>query len=64
MASKAARTETTDTAGSVLARTCLREPMDILLSDDAATMHRVTPITPAGPERAWRDVLVVAYSRL
>jgi hypothetical protein len=57
-------TEITDTAGSVLARTCLREPMDILLSDDAATMHRVTPITPTGPERAWRDVLVVAYTRL
>lgn len=57
-------TEVTDASGEPITRACLREPMDILLADDAATMHRVTPITPNGDGRAWRDVLVVAYTRL
>jgi argininosuccinate synthase len=57
-------TYVTDASGVPITQVCLRKPMDIILADDAATMHGVTPITPCGAGRAWRDVLVVAYTRL
>jgi hypothetical protein len=39
--------------------------MDIMIGQDATTMHAVTPVNPINPdEPAWRDVLVVAFTKI
>jgi hypothetical protein len=59
-----ARTTVTDNAGSVLAQLTLAEPLEMLLGDDARTMHAVSPVRREDNAReAWRDVLVIAYTR-
>lgn len=55
----------TDADGNPLCALTLQEPLDILLADDAQTMHSVSAITAAEPVlSAWRDVLVVAFTRI
>jgi hypothetical protein len=59
-----AETIVTDTGGEVVERRTLLRPMEILVADDARTMHEVTAIERdvVGLE-AYRDVLVIAYTR-
>lgn len=58
-------TTITDTSGSVLLTMTLTNPMDIIVADDAMTMHGVTVVEKDSREReAYRDVLVIAYTRL
>jgi hypothetical protein len=55
----------TDNQGQVLWERTLQEPLDIVIGQDLQTMHAVTPVTPANPRMAaWRDVLVVAFTRV
>ena len=57
-------TTVTDADGQLLHRHTLTHPLDLLLADDARTMHAVSPVLRREPEQeAWRDVLVVAYTR-
>jgi hypothetical protein len=54
----------TDNQGQVLWQRTLQGPLDIMIGQDAQIMHAVSPVTPS--ERgvaAWRDVLVVAFTR-
>ncbi|MFH8683033.1 2OG-Fe dioxygenase family protein [Streptomyces lydicus] len=49
--------------GRALLTTTLDEPATLLLSDDRATLHGVSPIRPADPSRpAHRDVLVTTLT--
>lgn len=58
-------TTVTDNAGNTLLTTTLMQPMDILVADDALTMHGVSVVAKDAPGRAaYRDVLVVAYTRV
>lgn len=58
-------TRITDSRGTVLFDLMLQAPLDILLADDAKTMHSVSAIVPLDPEQpAWRDVLVIAFTRI
>lgn len=55
----------TDNQGLVLWQRSLLKPLDIMIGQDAATMHAVTPVTPIKQdEPAWRDVLVVAFTKV
>jgi hypothetical protein len=55
----------TDAQGKLLCRHTLLAPLDILVSDDAQTMHGVSSISPVDPSKsAWRDVLVIAFTRI
>ena len=55
----------TDAHGQVLEYQTLQAPLDILLADDAQTMHSVSAISPLDPaQSAWRDVLVIAFTRI
>lgn len=55
----------TNNQGLVLTQRTLLRPMDLLIGQDATTMHAVTPVTPIDPdEPAWRDVLVVAFTKI
>jgi hypothetical protein len=55
----------TDNQEMVLWQRTLLKPLDIMIGQDAATMHAVTPVTPVDPDApAWRDVLVVAFTRV
>ncbi|WP_148714309.1 2OG-Fe dioxygenase family protein [Chitinolyticbacter meiyuanensis] len=57
-------TRITDAAGNLLHALTLSDPLDLLVANDVTTMHGVSPITAARPDRAaWRDVLVIAYAR-
>lgn len=60
-----AQTIVTDADGTVVERRTLLFPMEILVADDARTMHEVTPLERdvVGLE-AYRDVLVIAYTRV
>lgn len=55
----------TDNNGQVLWQRTLQKPLDILIGQDARTMHAVTPVVPLDPtQSAWRDVLVVAFTKV
>lgn len=55
----------TDNEGQVLWQRTLQKPLDILIGQDARTMHAVTPVVPLDPAQpAWRDVLVVAFTKV
>lgn len=55
----------TDVAGKLMCRYTLTDPMDLMLADDARTMHGVTKVLPFEEKReAFRDVLVIAYTRI
>lgn len=58
-------TRVTDAGGVVVERRTLLHPMEMLVADDARTLHEVTAVAPdvAGLD-AYRDVLVIAYTRL
>lgn len=59
------RTTVTDTRGAPLSTLTLQGAMSTLIADDAKTMHEVTAIEPqVRGKPAWRDVLVVAFTRL
>jgi hypothetical protein len=59
------QTVITDQRGDVLMSRALLEPLDIVVADDAATMHSVTAIGRDDAESdAFRDVLVVAYTAI
>lgn len=58
-------TRLTRNDGRTLASVTLTEPLDLLMSDDARTMHEVSPIRPLDSYRpAHRDVLVIAFERM
>lgn len=50
--------------GTTLLRHTLTAPGEILLGDDRATLHSVTPVTPAGADDGRRDVLVIAFTSM
>jgi hypothetical protein len=55
----------TNNQGLVLEQRTLVRPMDIMIGQDTTTMHAVTPVTPIkSDEPAWRDVLVVAFTKI
>jgi len=55
----------TDNHRQVLWRRSLQKPMDIVIGQDALTMHAVTPVDRLDPlQEAWRDVLVIAFTRV
>lgn len=55
----------TDNHRRVLWQRTLQKPLDILIGQDALTMHAVTPVVPLDPALpAWRDVLVVAFTKV
>ncbi|HSC80389.1 MAG TPA: 2OG-Fe dioxygenase family protein, partial [Chitinolyticbacter sp.] len=57
-------TRITDAGGNLLHALTLSEPLDMVVANDVTTMHAVSPITAAAPGCvAYRDVLVIAYSR-
>jgi hypothetical protein len=59
------RTTVTDAHGETLATMTLDGPMSTLIADDTKTMHAVTAVEPKVRGRpAWRDVLVIAFTRL
>ena len=50
-------------SGDELTALTLRQRGELLLGDDRATLHSVTPIQPAvGFDNGHRDVLVIAYT--
>ncbi len=52
-----------DRSGAAILRTTLTEPGTMLLGDDRATMHGVSPIRPVDPAYpARRDVLVITFA--
>ena len=58
------QTTVTDEQGATLAITTLSGPMHTLIVDDTKTMHAVSPVRPeVRGKPAWRDVLVVAFTR-
>ena len=51
-------------SGDVIWRHTLRAPLDLLVCNDRRVLHGVTDVERVDPTRsAWRDVLVVAFSR-
>lgn len=55
----------TDTKKNELARITLEMSFDIIMADDATTMHEVSTIYPINiEEAALRDVLVIAFTKL
>ena len=49
----------------VLGQRTLQRPLDLMIGQDAQTMHAVTPVTPTELGTvAWRDVLVVAFTKV
>ncbi|MFM2060320.1 MAG: hypothetical protein RLY71_4705 [Pseudomonadota bacterium] len=55
----------TDNHRRVLWQRTLEKPLDIMIGQDALTMHAVTPVVPLDPALpAWRDVLVVAFTKV
>jgi hypothetical protein len=57
-------TQITDADGHPLWERELWEPMELLIADDHATRHAVTPVRPTVLQgAAHRDVLVIAYTR-
>jgi hypothetical protein len=58
-------TTVTDNDRRVLWQRTLRNPLDILIGQDALTLHGVSPVLPvdAGAD-AWRDVLVIAFTKV
>ena len=58
-------TTITNNDREVLWQRTLQRPLDIMVGLDAQTLHSVTPVTPLDPQRpAWRDVLVVAFTKV
>ncbi|WP_333014184.1 2OG-Fe dioxygenase family protein [Vibrio vulnificus] len=58
-------TRITDDNQNELERITLDKTFDIVMADDAATMHEVSTITPASRETsASRDVLVIAFTKM
>jgi hypothetical protein len=58
------RSDVTDAAGDLVFAHTLDTPMDLLVADDVATMHQVTPIERVDAnQKGFRDVLVIAYTR-
>lgn len=59
------QTSITDPKERLLYTYTLTHPMDMVVANDALTMHGVSPIRCDDPERAaWRDVLVIAFTRI
>ena len=57
-------TTLTDAEGRFLARRMLVEPLDLLLLDDLALRHDVSPVHRIEPQLpGYRDVLVLAFTR-
>ncbi len=58
-------TDITDNDKYILASLQLTDPFDIMIADDAQTMHQVSGIVPenADIELAYRDVLVIAFTK-
>ena len=55
----------TDNHRQVLWQRTLKKPLDIMIGQDALTLHAVTPVVPLDPAQpAWRDVLVVAFTKV
>lgn len=55
----------TDNLRQVLWQRTLQRPLDLMIGQDAQTMHAVTPVTPTElGTAAWRDVLVVAFTKV
>ncbi len=55
----------TDAQGGVLTRVTLDQPMQLLILNDARTLHEVTPLYPDAPcVEAYRDVLVIAFTKI
>ena len=55
----------TDNHRQVLWQRTLQKPLDIMIGQDALTMHAVTPVAPLDPAQpAWRDVLVIAFTKV
>ncbi len=55
----------TDVQRRVLTRVTLDQPMQLLLLDDARTLHEVTPVLPRNHDApAYRDVLVIAFTKV
>lgn len=63
---KGGQTTVTDARGKTpLATLTLQGAMSTLIADDAKTMHAVTAVEPlVRGKPAWRDVLVIAFTRL
>lgn len=58
-------TTITDNQGQVLWQRTLQLPLDIVIGQDARTMHAVSPVTPLRAcQPAWRDVLVIAFTKV
>jgi hypothetical protein len=52
-----------DGDGEVVHARTLRAPGDLLVGDDIGTLHSVSPVVPADPDRAGhRDVLVIGFT--
>jgi hypothetical protein len=61
---KGGETRVFDARGPQGVRFMLREPMSVLLLDDARVIHETTPIQPREPgQSGWRDTLVLTYRR-
>lgn len=59
------RTQVTDEQGQLLESIRLDKTFDLVMADDARTMHQVSAITPENPEKcAYRDVLVIAFTKM
>ncbi|MGL6316839.1 2OG-Fe dioxygenase family protein [Vibrio sp. WXL103] len=58
-------TKITDNNRQPLKRITLNRPLELLVADDAHTMHEVSPIEPARPSTpiGVRDVLVIAFTK-
>jgi hypothetical protein len=55
----------TDNHRQMLWQRTLQRPLDIMIAQDAQTMHAVTPVVPLDPAQpACRDVLVVAFTKV
>lgn len=58
-------TTITDNDQQVLWEHMLQSPMDILIGNDAHTMHSVSPVSPVDARlEAYRDVLVIAFTKM
>jgi len=59
------QTRLTSNLGEPITVLELKNPMDLLIADDAGTMHEVSEISPRDAHHpAYRDVLVIAFTRL
>lgn len=55
----------TDDERQVLWQRTLQKPLDIMIANDALTMHAVSPVSPIdASQAAYRDVLVVAFTKV